>query len=136
MLHNIILKNIETEFVFASSRSSGPGGQNVNKVNTKVELRFHVQNSQFFSELEKFRIQTILKNRINSEGELLIVSQGTRSQLKNKQEAIEKFHQLVAAAIKPRKRRRPTKPTKSSVEKRIKQKKQRGDKKALRKKID
>jgi ribosome-associated protein len=136
MLHNIILKNIETEFVFASSRSSGPGGQNVNKVNTKVELRFHVQNSQFFSELEKFRIQTILKNRINSEGELLIVSQGTRSQLKNKQEAIEKFHQLVAAAIKPRKRRRPTKPTKSSVEKRIKKKKQRGVIKALRKKID
>jgi len=129
-------RNLEPEFTFSSSRSSGPGGQNVNKVNTKIELRFHVGNSAVLSELEKHKLEIALKTRINNEGELIIVSQNTRSQLKNKEEAIAKFYQLLEMALKPRKKRKATRPTGSSIEKRIQLKKQRGEKKNLRKRID
>ena len=127
-------RNLETELTFSASRSGGPGGQNVNKVNTKIELRFHVQNSALLSEEEKQRIEQKLANRINSEGELLIVSQTERSQLKNKEESIERFYELLTKALQPVKKRKATKPTKASVEARIKQKKQKSEIKGLRKK--
>lgn len=127
-------RNLETELTFSASRSSGPGGQNVNKVNTKVELRFHVQNSDFLTEEEKQKIEHKLANRINNDGELLIVSQNERSQLKNKVEAIERFYELLTKALQPVKKRKATKPTKASIEARIKQKKQKSEIKSLRKK--
>ena len=134
MITNLKQRNLEKELTFATSRSSGPGGQNVNKVNTRVELRFHVEKSMLLSESEKHRINLKLKNRINSEGELMIVAQTERSQLKNKEEAIERFYHLLAMALKPVIKRRPTQPTRSSVEKRIQTKKLKGEIKNLRRK--
>jgi ribosome-associated protein len=129
-------RDFSAEFTFAASRSSGPGGQNVNKVNSRVELRFSITQSLLLSEYEKGIILNKLKNRINSEGELLIAVQTDRSQLKNKEEAIEKFHELINKALTPRKPRRPTRPTMASVEKRLDEKKQRGAKKSLRRIIE
>jgi ribosome-associated protein len=126
-------RDFSSEFTFATSRSSGPGGQNVNKVNSKVELRFSVEQSILLSDREKQIILIKLKNRINSEGELIITVQTDRSQLKNKEEAIEKFRELLNKALTPRKLRRATRPTKASVEKRLETKKLTSEKKALRK---
>lgn len=129
-------RNFESEFVFSNARSSGPGGQNVNKVNSKVELRFSVANSAFLNEIEKNKIYHKLKNRINTEGELIITAQNERSQLKNKEQTIRNFYLLIEQALKTEKKRKPTKPTKSSVEKRIKNKKILSEKKKLRHNLD
>jgi ribosome-associated protein len=129
-------RDLSSELKFSASRSSGPGGQNVNKVNSKVELRFQVDQSELLSENEKFMINLHCRNRINSEGELIITVQTDRSQLKNKEEAIEKFYQLITKALTPRKKRRPSAPTRSSVERRLKLKKESSEKKQLRKKIE
>jgi ribosome-associated protein len=112
-----------SEFKFSATRSSGPGGQNVNKVNTQVELRFNTITTNLFSEREKLRIQIQLKNRINSEGELVLVSSVERSQLRNKDLVTVKFFDLIEKAITPVKRRIKTSPTKSSKRKRLEGKK-------------
>ena len=127
-------RDFESEFVFSTSRSSGPGGQNVNKVNTKVELRFSIENTLLLSDLEKFKLRNLLKNRISNEGELIVISQSERSQLKNKEKTVERFYQLIGMALKPVKKRKPTTPTRSSVEKRLKLKKEKSQRKALRNK--
>jgi ribosome-associated protein len=129
-------RDFSSEFKFSASRSSGPGGQNVNKVNSKVELRFQVDQSELLSENEKFLIHLHLKNRINSEGEFVITVQTDRSQLKNKEEAIEKFYQFIIKALTPCKKRRSTTPTRASVERRLKMKKEGAEKKLLRRKIE
>lgn len=116
---DLIDRNFEEELVFSSSRSSGPGGQNINKVNTKVELRFNIINSSRLSEKEKKLISLKLANKISREGELIIVSQSERSQLKNKNDAIEKFYSLISKALTVQKRRRPTSPTRKSKEERL-----------------
>lgn len=126
-------RDFSSEFTFATSRSSGPGGQNVNKVNSKVELRFAVDQSTLLSEREKQVILSKLKNRVNNDGELIITVQTDRSQLKNKEEAVEKFNELVIKALTPRKPRRATRPTKASIERRLETKKQNSERKALRK---
>lgn len=120
------------EIQLSASRSSGPGGQHVNKVNTKVELRFFLTNSQFLSEFEKEKIKFKLKNRINNEGELFLVSQVERSQWRNREKVIEKFFDLIEKAITPVKRRIKTKPSKSSRLKRMDSKKRLSQKKELR----
>ncbi|MBP7507108.1 MAG: aminoacyl-tRNA hydrolase [Prolixibacteraceae bacterium] len=130
------IRDFTSELKFSSSRSSGPGGQNVNKVNSKVELRFDVNKSELLSEDEKVLLLKKLKTKINIEGELIITAQEDRSQLKNKQDVIEKFHALIIKALTPVKKRRPTNPTKSSVEKRLKQKKEGSEIKQMRKKIN
>lgn len=117
---------------FATSRSSGPGGQNVNKVNSKVELRFNVQQSSSLTDLEKQRIFGRCKNRINNDGEIIITSQVERSQLQNKEQALKKFFTLIEAALKPVKQRKPTNPSRSSIEKRLKNKKLKSEIKNLR----
>lgn len=136
MTTNLKNRNLEKEFRFSSSRSSGPGGQNVNKVNSKIELRFSITKSLLLSDLEKFKIRQKLKNRINIDDELVITSQIERSQLKNKKHTVDRFFQLLEQALKPVKKRKATRPSKSSVEKRLKRKKMAGEKKANRKKID
>jgi len=122
------------ELSFTASRSSGPGGQNVNKVNTKVELRFLLAQSKVLTE-EQIQILTIkLESQLTSDGELLVISQATRSQLKNKEDAIEKFIELLEKALKPRRKRLATRPSGASVLKRLDSKKQLSQKKNLRKK--
>lgn len=127
------LESLIPELNFYASRSSGPGGQNVNKVNTRVELRFDVMNSSVLSEDEKNLLLVKLKTRINNEGILIITSQEDRSQLKNKENAIAKFNAMITRALTPQKPRRPTKPTAASKLKRLTKKKKTGEKKSLRK---
>jgi ribosome-associated protein len=107
-------RKFENEIVFSASRSSGPGGQNVNKVSTKVELRFNIRTSLILTDLEREILEEKLKKRINTEGELLIISQSERSQLKNREKALEKFFDLLISAFKVRKPRKATKPTAAS----------------------
>ena len=126
-------RNFESEFVFATSRSGGPGGQNVNKVNTKVELRFNISVTSLLSESEKELVFQKLKNKINSENELIIVSQTERSQLMNKQVVTERFYELVSRALTIPKKRRSTRPTLTSKAKRLEGKRFRGLVKKLRK---
>jgi ribosome-associated protein len=126
-------RDLEKDFIFSASRSGGPGGQNVNKVSTKVELRYNLIGSEDFSEEEKQLITEKLKNRINKTGEIIIISQVKRSQLQNKEAAIEKFYQIIARALTFKDVRKPTVPTKASKLKRLENKKIRSDIKKLRK---
>jgi ribosome-associated protein len=121
------------EFILSASRSSGPGGQNVNKVSTKVELRFDVPHSMLLSEEEKEILLIRLQKKINSEGFLIIVSQSERTQLKNKEKTIERFYLLVTKALTPVKKRKPTRPSAAAKEKRLEEKKMKAEKKARRK---
>ncbi|MBN1187504.1 MAG: aminoacyl-tRNA hydrolase [Bacteroidales bacterium] len=123
------------EYEFLTSRSSGPGGQHVNKTETKVELRFHVEGSQLLSETEKQRIKEKLKHKINSEGFLQVFAQEYRSQIKNKELAEKRFLQYLLKALAVRKKRIPVKPSKAMIEKRIKTKKINTERKTNRTKI-
>ena len=135
-LDDSIKKQVEAEVVFSATRSSGPGGQNVNKVNTQVELRFSVKNSRLFSDGEKDSIFLKLKNRINSEGELIVTSQTGRTQLDNKEKVLEKFFELIEKALTIRKKRLKSTPTAASRLKRLESKKNQAIKKQLRKPPD
>lgn len=115
-------RDFQNEFEFSASRSSGPGGQNVNKVSTRIELRFNVQKSVLLDETEKQIINERLSNKINLNGELIIVSQAERSQLKNKERVIERFYQMLNKALIPKKKRLQTFPTQVSKEKRLEEK--------------
>ncbi|MBN1821144.1 MAG: aminoacyl-tRNA hydrolase [Prolixibacteraceae bacterium] len=122
------------EFKFTSSRSSGPGGQNVNKVNSRIELHFNLEESDVFSADEKHTIKIKLANRINSEGEIFLASGVERSQWQNKERVIQRFFELVEKALTPRKKRIKTEPTQASKIKRLDGKKQLSLKKQIRKK--
>jgi ribosome-associated protein len=132
-LHN---RDFTNEFTFSASRSGGPGGQNVNKVSSKIELRFNVNESKLLSTEEKEIILAKLTNRINNEGELILVAQTERSQLANKEKVIEKFYYLINKALTINKKRKPTKPSRSSKEKRLVTKKTHAEKKSLRKRVE
>ncbi|MCW3086082.1 MAG: hypothetical protein JWP12_3448 [Bacteroidetes bacterium] len=122
------------EFTFKVSRSGGAGGQNVNKVSTKVELDFDVVNSQLLDEEQKQIILNKLTNKISKEGILQIISQTERNQLGNKEIVIKKFYELIQKCFVVQKKRRPTKPSKSAKEKRLTTKKRDGEIKKMRKK--
>ncbi|MNT13278.1 Peptidyl-tRNA hydrolase ArfB [compost metagenome] len=104
------------------SRSSGKGGQNVNKVATKVEVGFSIEQSQLFSNEEKERLLQKLSGRITKDGLIKITSEEERSQLMNKHRVIEKLAHILENALKIEKPRRATKPSKASKEKRLKNK--------------
>jgi len=126
-------RNFEKEFVFSTSRSSGPGGQNVNKVSTKVELRFNLLLTESFTTEEKELLFRKIKNKITKEGEIVLVSQSERTQLMNKIVVVEKFYETVSQALAIQKKRRATRPTLSSKIKRLEKKRSRGDIKKMRK---
>ena len=129
-------RNFENEFVFQASRSGGPGGQNVNKVSTKVELRINIGSSALLSDEEKVVIMEKLANKINKLGELVLVCQTERSQLSNRDKVIEKFYFIINKALTPRTKRIRTKPSKASVERRIESKKIQSRIKENRKDVD
>ena len=123
------------ELNFSVSRSSGPGGQNVNKVNSKVSLKFDVQNSQVLTPEEKEIILRKLATRLTNDGVLVLSAQENRSQLDNREAVLQKFERLLTKAFEKKKARKPTKPTKRAVQKRIKSKKQHSEKKQWRQKL-
>ncbi|MBS9522984.1 aminoacyl-tRNA hydrolase [Litoribacter alkaliphilus] len=127
-------RGLESELTFQTSRSSGPGGQNVNKVESRVTLRFNVPNSIILAEEEKQRLSEKLD--LTTEGDLIIKSQETRSQLKNKEIAIQKFYETLKGGLAKKKVRKVTRPSKAAVKKRLEEKKQHSQKKQNRGKVD
>jgi len=127
-------KQIHSELQFKAVRSSGAGGQHVNKVSTKVELAFDVAASQGLSAVEKERLLLKLKSRLTKDGVLQLHCDESRSQHKNRDLVVKRFFDLLKNALIVPKKRKPTKPTRSSVEKRLKSKKQAAEKKSQRKK--
>lgn len=131
---NQIIISIDKELFYQSSRSGGKGGQNVNKVETRIEARWDVANSQLINEEQKKRIFLKLANQISKEGFLMVQCSSTRSQLENKQIAIEKINALVNKALQMAKKRGVTKTPKSAIEKRLSSKKINAEKKSMRRK--
>ena len=115
------------EVDFRTSRSSGPGGQHVNKTESRVELLWSPQESDCLSEAQKLMVAGRLSNRISDEGVLILVSEKYRSQHRNRADVTERFLDLILSSLVPAKKRRPTRPTRSSIEKRIRSKKIRVD---------
>lgn len=129
-------KDIQPEFTFTSSRSSGPGGQNVNKVNSKVTLQWNVFQSNVITGEEKGVIQHKLASYITKEGVLQLTSQEARSQLQNKEAVVQKLELLLLKAFTKKKARKSTKPSKAAKQKRILQKKLHGEKKKWRQGVE
>ena len=123
------------ELSFRFSRSSGPGGQHVQKSSTRVELLFDVANSPSLSESQRARVLERLSGYIDSAGVLRLVAQSERSQLRNREEAVTRFQALMRRALKRRKRRKPTRPTAASKERRLREKRRRSEIKQQRGKV-
>ena len=127
------VQTILNECQFKAVRSSGSGGQHVNKVSSKVELQFNVAQSEGLSDREKTRIQQKLASKLTQEHVLTLQTGDTRSQHRNKQLVISRFLTLLKEALKVPKKRKPTKPTRASVTKRLETKQKNAVKKQFRK---
>ena len=125
---------LKREVSFKTSRSSGPGGQHVNKTESRVELSWSLEESACLSENQKILVRQKLASRLTDQGILMLTSEKYRSQHRNREDVMERFLDLIAASLVPARKRHPTRPTRSSVEKRIKTKKIRGELKRSRRK--
>jgi len=115
------------ELEFTATRSSGPGGQHVNTADTRVQLRWNVAGSGALGEVQRRRVMTALASRLTTEGDLILACDTHRSQRRNRDEVAARLAALVRKALVPPRPRRPTKPTLASKQRRIEQKKRRGD---------
>ena len=129
------LKIPESELDFRFTRSSGPGGQNVNKVATRVELMFDVARSPSLEERQRARLRRILAGAIDTTGVLHLASQESRSQWKNRVDVVEKFIRMLTRALAPQQRRIPTRPTRTSRKVRARRKQARSATKAFRRRV-
>jgi ribosome-associated protein len=117
----------EAEIRLRTSRSGGPGGQNVNKVETRVEAMWDLDGSTAFTDAQKARIRSELHTRVGADGTIRVVSQRHRSQSRNREAAIERLRELVAQALRPRRKRRATRPTPAARESRMESKRRRAE---------
>jgi len=124
-----------SELQFRFARSSGPGGQHVNRSATQVELLFDVANSPSLEETQRRRVLTKLESRLDKEGVLHLFSQETRSQLRNREEVVERFQELMREALYVPKRRQPTRPTRAARERRLEEKRRRSEAKRERRPV-
>jgi ribosome-associated protein len=131
---NISKEKLLPLITFKTSRSGGKGGQNVNKVNTKAELNFDFKSAYWLNDDEKGRIADRLVNRLTSDGKIQVISEEERSQLLNKERAFEKLIQILQNALFVQKQRKATRPKRSAIENRLKEKQKQALKKISRRK--
>lgn len=133
---SVSISRIRSEIEVKTSRSSGPGGQHVNKTESRVQLIFNIPESNILKDNEKATLLDFMKSRLTKDGAIIVASESSRSQVKNKEAAFKKLDRLLTKAFAKKKKRKPTSPSKSSNQKRLKSKKINSEKKQLRGKID
>lgn len=135
MSSRLTSETLRNELIFSYSRSSGPGGQHVNKVNSRVSLRWDVANSGRLTEQQRELLLRKCRHYMNQDGVLLLTAQEERSQLQNKAKVLDKLDNLLSKTFTKARIRKPTRPTKASKAKRLESKKRLSEKKGWRRKL-